>query len=367
MNSSTNYLNKIFAFLAAIVFFPFCFCAAEAALSTDDHLTEPMRVAVLPLENLSGKAGPLKEVRATLIDAINRRGMKTIDEQTLQTFMASHRVRYTGGIDSQTSRALLAETGAGAVLITSLEFYSAQEWPKIAVISRLVSSGDNPEILWMDSVGMSGDESPGLLSLGLIYDADVLMNRAVGKLADSLAEYLSGEKRGWSAKRTFRPRDYYNALDLKGVKWNVAVVPFFNVSGVRNAGDIVMLQFVKGLVRSGITVVEPGLVREQMLKTRVVMDGGLSLKDADMLANVFEADLVMNGKVQEYTDYLGPVGAPKVDFSVLGIDKKGRKVVWASRSHNLGDERVLFFDWGKVYTAGELASEMVRAVIEKMM
>jgi len=54
------------------------------------------------------------------------------------------------------------------VLITSLELYSDANPPRFLLISRLVSTGENPSILWMDGVGLAGDDSRGLFDLGLI-------------------------------------------------------------------------------------------------------------------------------------------------------------------------------------------------------
>jgi hypothetical protein len=69
----------------------------------------------------------------------------------------------------------------------------------------------------------------------------------------------------------------------------------------------------------------------------------------------------------DYQDYRGAFGAPKVDFSVLLIERKSRKVVYSSFSHNEGDDGVFFFDWGRVNTAHAMASQMARAIGQRML
>ena len=96
------------------------------------------------------------------------------------------------------------------------------------------------------------------------------------------------------------------------------------------------------------------------------MDQGVSLADADAIFAMLNVDLVVTGQVLDYQDYQGGAGKPKVEFTAEVIEKKSREVVWSSTSFNQGDDRVFFFDWGRVNTAYAMASQMVRS-IGKMM
>ena len=61
-----------------------------------------------------------------------------------------------GGINGKLAVALQEETGADAILITSLDLFREANPPKAAVTSRLVSSGAEPRILWMDALKRNG-------------------------------------------------------------------------------------------------------------------------------------------------------------------------------------------------------------------
>jgi TolB-like protein len=151
------------------------------------------------------------------------------------------------------------------------------------------------------------------------------------------------------------------------MKYTVAVIPFFNLSQRNSAGEIMALHFVKQLTAlDNFTVILPGVVRDALLKYRIIMDDGISYAQTDLLASKLNVDLILTGKIFDYQDYQGFAGTAKVDFSTLLIEKKSREVVWASESHNDGDDGVFFFDWGKINTAHAMASEMVLTTVETL-
>ncbi len=362
--------------LSAVVFLIFILLsgAGQAAESRSDNVRaqeEKFSIAVLPVENLSGTMAPVQDIRALFIKRLKAQGFRILDDESLEKFMTRNRIRYTGGINKAVAQAFRNETGVGSVLITSLELYSEANPPKIALTSRLVSTGENPVILWIDGVGLAGDDSPGILGLGLIEDPKALLEKAVGRLTGSLGNYLDRKPKSEnikSAKRKFRPKVSYRSevLDPNG-KYTVAVAPFLNFSGRKNAGEILELQFIRSLKKSDqFDVIEPGVVRQQLLALRIITPEGISLANADALFAILNADLILAADVVEYEDYQGSFGKPKVDFSAQLIDRKSRSIVWSSVSHNEGDDGVFFFDRGRVNTAHAMASQMTQWVEEKI-
>ena len=328
-------------------------------------------VAVLPLANLSGMPAPVKEIRQSLIDSFKARGLSLVGKEDIEKVIVRHRMRYTGGVDEATARALRQEAGAEAVLITTLELYSVRRPPKIAMTSRLVSTESPPQILWMSGAGMAGDDSPGLLELGLVTDSRALLDNAVQQLANSLAGFLSGQMEGAEtlrARKKFRPKALYLSPILgPGMKYKVVVVPLFNLSERKHGGDILALHFVRLLFAiENFQVVEPGLVRQELLKMRIIMDDGLSLGNADLIFSKLNADLVLTGITMDYQDYEGISGKPKVDFSAQLFERRSREVVWNVKSFNHGDDGVLLFDWGRVNTANAMAGQMVQLAVEDL-
>ena len=363
---------------------------ADANLaSTSTHGHRPL-IALLPVENLSGTAAPLKDLNNILAKELEKRGVSLVDQKTLDDFIIQNRIRYTGGINERVSQKIRKEVGAEAAFITSLELYEERFPPKIALISRLVRCEDQPFIVWMDSIAMTGDESPGFLELGVIRDPLVLRRKAIVTLAESLSGYLENLKESdWDSassgsrsdkevgpspqwlwgSRKFRPKMYYDPpIGSASQKQTLVVTPFFNLSERKRAGEIIMLHFVEQLLKiDKFQLVEPGVARQHLLRYRVILDDGISIANADLLFREINVDFILTGKVLEYLDYQGIMGSPRVDFSVQLLDRKSRELVWASKSYNDGAEGVFFFDFGKIYTAHALASEMTRYITNMLL
>jgi TolB-like protein len=385
--------------------------------------TRNTAIAVLPFENLSGERAPIEVALQRLRAGLEENGIRLIDEEILDTFMHRHRIRVASGLSREESLAFKAETGAEAVLITSFVTYRENPPPLICLFSRLVSSGGEPEILWMDSVGLSGEDAVKLLGIGRIHETGALLEKALHRLTGSLARYLPEAAPGGSfpdapnADDT-RGRDapspgFEDAVDPRAVsqpddggipsdtyfpsagewyesgfpgessaryaprsvfrsefldsrrRYSVAVVPFLNLSERKNAGKIMTLHFVEQLTRvEGLRILDPGLVREEMLRYRTVIPSGPSLATADLLSSDHSLgiDLLLSGTVFDYGGRL----VPKVDFGLEIIGTASREVVWMSRSQNHGEEGVFFLDVGRVYTAHRLAADMARAAVGQL-
>ena len=315
MTLFTDFLNKIASSLLilGLLLFPSLANTKEIRKENPAVVEERIRIAVFPVENLSGTVAPLKEIRQMFIEKLGAKGVDVVDEETLEKFMAKYRIRYTGGVSTEIAKAFKQDIHVSGVLITSLELYSDANPPKISLISRLVATGENPSILWMDGVGLAGDDSRGLLDLGLIEDPKVLLDKGMKVMFDSMERYLSKESkgsRGDSVKRKFRPHIAYRSPSFDpNRKYTVAIAPFFNYSLRKYAGDILVLHFAKELKRfDRFDVIEMGVVRQAFLEMRIILDQGVSLINAESIAGLLNADLILAGDVTDYEDYEGVCG-----------------------------------------------------------
>jgi hypothetical protein len=329
---------------------------------------QSFEIAVLPISNQSGTPAPLKDMKRLLTQSFKKQGLTILDDEAVEASLVKHRIRYVAGIDRATARELKWETGAEALLITVLELYSEESPPKIALASRLVSTGSDPRILWMDGIGLAGNDSIGILELSLIEDPQKLLNKAVQYISLSLAEYLSVTNHRLprpTASLKFWPKIFYRSpvFDPKA-KYTVAVVPFFNASERQSAGEIIALQFVRQLTSlQRFSLLEPGIVRETLLNYRIIMDDGLSMAQAELLFDKLNVDLILTGRIFNYQDYRGIMGTPKVDFSSMVLERKSQEVVWSCDSHREGNDGVFFFDVGQINTAHRMADGMVASAL----
>ena len=109
-------------------------------------------------------------------------------------------------------------------------------------------------------------------------------------------------------------------------------------------------------------MLEPGLVRETLLRIRAVMPQGPSLAEVDLITgkDFLDVDLVLSGRV---FDYQNTSNNPKVDFAMQVIEKKSRRVVFDTRTSNTGLDGVFFYNFGREYTAHNLLKEMSRVMV----
>ena len=371
-----NFSIRIAVFLYAILL---CFSstaaqndtAPDALVTQHSDAAEQIKIAAFPVFNLSGSAAPLNTIsRRMMADLKEAEADATfIESDVLDSVITQYRIRYLGGLDEKTAEVMRQAAEADAVLIMSLELYSETTPPKIALTARLVSTTSPLEILWIDGIGLAGDDAPGLLDHALVTDPQRLLRKAVQPLATSLTNFLSGQGKkadSRTPKKKFGPEIIYRSAALAADKtYTVAVVPFFNPSARSFAGEILALHFIRQLWALGnFNVIEPGLVRQQLLQSRIIMDSGISLADADIIAHFLDTDLILNGKVIDYQDYRGYNGIAKVDFSAQLIERVSREVVWSVKSYHEGNDGVFFFDWGRVNTAYALASDMVQLAVE---
>ncbi|HKQ63184.1 MAG TPA: hypothetical protein VJS92_17990, partial [Candidatus Polarisedimenticolaceae bacterium] len=151
-----------------------------------------------------------------------------------------------------------------------------------------------------------------------------------------------------------------------GARTRVAVLPLRNDSPRRGAGELVALEIVRHLASRGeLETIEPGVVREALLQSRMIGSEGVSTPQLELLGVMLHPDLVVSGTVFEYADGIALDQPPAVDFITQVFDVRQGRIVWSSLSHNSGADGVRLFDWGRVRTAQGLSSRMVAQVVER--
>jgi hypothetical protein len=363
-SSSTRRALRRVAALAAAVALGSCAGPRGAAWQGYDR-SAPLRVALFPPENLTGGPAPMAELEREAEAALARAGIEVASGDLLREFLQRHRSRFTGGVDRDVALAARDELSVSAVIVTSVVLYGEQSPPRLGLVMRMVSATEEPEILWIDGYGRSGDDSPGLLGLGLVTDVRVLREEAFRGMARSLGEFLQDASRRAPRCPTsgaFSPRISFRSPMLRRAdRRTVAVLPFVNDSARRGAGQVVALELVRQLVAlDHLKVVEPGLLRSELLQYRVTTEGGASPATARLLSKVLGADLVVGGVVRDFQEF----GVPVVGFSTLAIDGGREEVVWDSTSYARGDDAVTLFGAGAVSTSDQLTCRMARAIAD---
>jgi TolB-like protein len=337
-------------------------CAGAHPAPRADARSEPYRIALFPAENMSASAVPVRGIDAQIARALAAAGLEVVTGDLVERFLERHRLRYTGGIDSPSAAAARDELGVEGVLLTSVQVYGAEAVPRLALTMRVVSASEEAKIVWIDGAARTGDDAPGLLGLGLIQKYADLEQRELKRLATSLVNTLAGNGRATPCpdERRFRPRIAFRSPRFDPSReYSVAVLPFVNQSTRRRAGDVIALEFTRQLAAvPRLHVLEPGVIRERLIRNRVVMEGGISVDVARLMLDSLHADLVLAGYVRDLGE-----GAGAVDFTVLALEREHGTVVWESTSHASGTDGVWFFGQGKISTSSAVACRMVRDTV----
>jgi TolB-like protein len=326
-----------------------------------------LRLAVFPVQNATGGLGPVRPMTDALEAALAARGLDVVPRRELDAALSTHRIRYTGGVDRATAKMLRDELAADAVVIPTLELYSAEAPPKVSLAVRITSVGERPRVLWATSSSRAGNDAPGILGVGVVNDAAELQQTVVDQAARSVDAWVRKGAPGDACDAgRFGPRRAFRAPLLDDVgRRTVAVLPFANQTARRSAGDVLVNQFVERLARSGaFEVIDPGVVRDELLAHRIILEGGVSVDTAMVLLDLMQADLVLSGDVQVYT---GPASArepPGVEFSAYMLDRETGDLVWSSSSNAEGNDGVFFFGAGRVYTTTALSCRMVSGAVD---
>ncbi len=145
----------------------------------------------------------------------------------------------------------------------------------------------------------------------------------------------------------------------------IALVPFDNHSGKRDAANIVASIFVSEIFKSGrYAVEEPGNIRQFFIQERMDSLGELELNNLKMIGKRLKVDGVIVGTVEEYED--GRRGTPYVALNARLVESSSGRVVWYAQHKRSGDEYRYIFEFGDVRSAPELARKVVNEMIETL-
>jgi len=332
------------------------------------------RVAVFPPVDRTGRSAPVEQVQAAIESSMSARGFAPLPRTELEEFFRRHRIRHTGGISDETARAIGAESNVDGVLLTSVDDWETVDPPRLALTSRWVAAAPGASLTWMETSAHHGHERPGAFGLGLVTSAEILIQRASEEIAGSLAAFdrTSEAEDHRRVPWRFRPGSFalnpdWAAAAASGPPLRVAVLPFVVDAAWRDAGDVVVSQFVRWLLATGeMDVLEPGVIREALLEARVIQEDGLSLPQVDALRALLDLDLIVSGRVTDYEAMGSAPGSPFLGFSARAIDVRTRQTVWSSFSFGRGDDRVGLFGTARIRSSITLTSELVRGAVSKL-
>ena len=132
--------------------------------SHTETVSRPNGVLILPFEDLSGVPEAERELAALIAQRMTANGWTIVTDENLEQRLERDRVRYLDSLPAELTRQLVAETGASAVLMSTIYLYDDGRSPTVALSARLVRA--DGVVLWGDAVALSSTETEGVFGFG---------------------------------------------------------------------------------------------------------------------------------------------------------------------------------------------------------
>jgi TolB-like protein len=299
-------------------------------------------IVLFPFDNLSQRGDALKRVIPVLTGKLEERGFKVLEEDKLYNLLCEKRVRSWGQVSRELGRGIKDEFGIKTTLTGSIISYSPGKNPKLGILARLIdlSSG---RILWANFISLTGYESEGILGLGKIESMDELLPKAIDVLLSS-----------------FGTQQYQDEFESD---YKIAVMPFKNISGFRNAGKIASLLFLTKLMNvERFEPIEYGDIKKMVVDLRIRSKGELKYKNIETLSSVLNLNGVLVGTVEKYS----VSSNPKVTITARLLDTRKKKIIWYNSLQLSGESNVIAFEWGRLRTAEKVAYKVVSELVKEI-
>lgn len=299
--------------------------------------SEVSPIAVLLFSNYTGTSQAIETVMPLVYRELDLRGARYRSHAELRPVLRQNRIRSLGGLTEEDARILQRETGAGLLVLGTIEIFETDEILEVGISARLVAI-DEMKIIAAASAAATNEEFAGLFGIGKMTEPAELAERVVEQLFDGLERFLAPVSGP-------RPRPA-----------RVAVVPFDDFSERGFAGDIVAGILTTALVSRGYDVVESGVMRGVALEHRSVLRGGVGHPMLDLLHEL-GADFVVTGEVAEFRPARGAAdfAVPTLDFGARLVDVRERRLVLTFDRTRNGRDGEFMLEIGRVFSVGRLA------------
>jgi len=310
------------------------------------QLSQKIKIAILPFENLTDNSDALTYVIPALKSQLEGKGVEIVDEDVLNKFLLKERVRSTGYISKELAQKIGKELNVKAIFVGSINSFRPGENPSVGLSARLINSSDGT-IIWANHASATGDDFTTILGLGTVKTIDKLILLVVDRFFAS-----------FSISPPLKEKEFTH---------RIAVMPFQNSSKHKDAGIIATYMFLVGLFQDKrFEPVEYGETRRLIVDLRIKQKGEIDYEVLEGLLKSLDVDGILVGTVELYSEGLETSSPPEVAINARLIDVRKNKIQWYDGYQLNGDEKVIVFDWGRIISVDNVAYAVVKKLIEKM-
>ena len=304
------------------------------------------RIALLPLENLTEKAGFLKQINTVLTYHLEKKGVEVVHGSSLDDYICEQRIRSAGLVPEELAHKLRDKFDVTAIMTGSVISFSSEKTPKLGILMRLIDSSSG-RIRWAGYAYATGDDFSTILGLGRISSIYSLIPRVIGDLLKSLSAEKLNEEMGSLPK--------------------VALMPFKNNSDFKYAGKIAMYMFMVELLKNQrFEPIEYGNTRNRIIKLRIRQRGELDFDSIKKLSEPLGADAVLIGVVDGYSKETEMLSSSEVAITARLINSSKNRIVWYNTHRLRGEDKGITLNWGTAGAVHNLAYNVVIRMVKDM-
>jgi len=344
--------------------------AAAAPQTTAVPGPASSRVVLLPFDNFSGATEARAAVAGLITAGLWKKGYEVIQGEPVEQALEAGRIRYLESLTAESRRRLLSDLGASALVTGTLYSWVPEDHPSLSLSVRMVSA-EGTTLFW-NLVGLSADETEGMLGLGRLSDMEPLAREAIARLLRGLPapgaapSSASLEGRPW---RLAAPLTYRSEQLQKGHVYRAVLLPVDNQTSVREASRDVSDVLDRRLAQSGLfDVVEPAELRAAILAEKVRGFTDMNPDTLHRLGHRLGTPLFVRSTLTAFRPggLHGANRPPQVALELQLVDIDSDRLLWTSQHARRGDDYASLFERGAITDVVALAdrtvSEMVRAL-----
>ncbi|MDF1578665.1 MAG: hypothetical protein P1P81_09525, partial [Desulfobulbales bacterium] len=142
-------------------------------------------LAIFPIEDLSrGRNGVNREISDYLAWEMNERGFDVIAEEEVVPFMARHRMRWLGFLDTRNIISAKEELGADYILFGTISLRQKELTPSYGLTLYLVRT-DDTRTIWTGSSGLSSQDIVNVLGINEDLEKKGLLAKLTQKVLET--------------------------------------------------------------------------------------------------------------------------------------------------------------------------------------
>lgn len=305
-----------------------------------------IRIAVFPFENFSGEKEAVQIAIPLLKDRLRSKGYEIIEDDSMNNFMLKERLRNTGCVCHDIAIKMGRELNAQAILTGTVNMFVGGDNPRVGFTARLINTSDG-SVIWANHAAATGEDFTGILGIGRVRTVERLTEKVLDRVLRSFSVSLPGKE----TEAVYR----------------IAVMPFQNMSKVKDSGNIAAYMFITELFKNRrYSPVEYGEVRRLIVDLRVREKGEMDLKNIAAIAQKAGIDGILVGSVDTYRDGSGTDIAPEAEISARLIDARKGRIIWCNSYQVRGDDDIFMLDWGRIRSVENAAYKVVTKLVKDM-